>query len=91
MNKLCCIAILSVIFSQAAWAVNATPEQRSKDMMQRIADAKAQGLAVAQCRYGKCRDTDDGVEVHILDGDRDGYYIYDPMSPNKPEEHGNSK
>ena len=91
MQKIICVAILSVIFSQAAWAVNTTPEQRESTMQQRIAAAKAQGLAVAQCRAGRCYDTDDGEYVSIRHSDQDGFYIYDPLSPDMPEERGNSK
>lgn len=86
MNKFICVAMLSAIFSQMACASNVSQEQQADNMLKRIAAAKAQGLAVAQCRYGKCRDTDDGEYVDIEDGERDGYYIYDPMSSAMPEE-----
>lgn len=58
MNKLLAVILLSSIFSSVAMAQNAE-QGEVMDVDALIAKARAQGYAVAQCRYGVCRDADE--------------------------------
>lgn len=86
MNKLLAVILLSSIVSSVAMAKTEVPGEML-DLDALIAQAHAQGYAVAQCRYGVCRDADNkGRYVSISNADRDGYYVYDPRSAEAPED-----
>ena len=88
MNKFVLAVMLSVMFSQTATAIESRGDSEMVAMQKRIASAKAQGYAVAQCKYGRCRNTDNGEYVTIEHPDKDGYYLYDPHSAEAPKESG---
>ena len=77
MFKFIVVAVLGMV-SQGAMATSQSQQEQPDPIIAMIQAAKDQGLAVAQCRYGLCRDTEDGDYV-VIDGyDKDGYYAYDP-------------
>lgn len=78
--------LISAMFSQSALAISSDKPHISVDRL--IELAKDQGLAVAQCRYGLCRDTEDGYYVSIPGVGKDGYYAYDPLTATPSEGFG---
>lgn len=76
-KKLFVVVIFGMV-SQGAMATSQSKTEQQDPIAKMIQAAKDQGLAVAQCRYGLCRDTEDGDYVVIDNYDKDGYYAYDP-------------